>query len=57
MQSHSDKVREAAWVSMLERDAHDRDRRNWRVVAGVSGVAGFLLGMIVSKNLPRKEGE
>lgn len=57
MPSHSDKVREAAWASMLERDAYDRDRRTWRIVAGVSGVAGFLLGVFASKNLSRKEGE
>lgn len=48
-----DKDRKDAWDSVLERDAQERERRNWKIYAGVSAVAGFTLGVVFRNWLNR----
>lgn len=50
-----DKDQDDAWDRMSERDAHERDRRNWRIYAGVTGFTGFMLGMIFKNWLERHQ--
>lgn len=51
----TDKDNEDAWDRMSERDAHEHARRNWRIYVGVSGFAGFMLGMIFKNWLERNQ--
>jgi len=50
-----DKDQDDAWDRMSERDAHERDRRNWRIYAGITGVTGFMLGMVFKNWLERHQ--